>query len=91
MRLSYLTPGRSWVDVDGHYRRSTRSTARFRIASEEMKHGNLEISSHRFFRQPENLHTWLNEKGKEGWELVHVEQPDYWFKRQEGMMESRAA
>ena len=44
-----------------------------------------------FSGKPETLHTWLNEKGKEGRELVHVEQPDYWFKRQEGMMGSRAA
>jgi hypothetical protein len=44
-----------------------------------------------FSGKPENLHTWLNEKGKEGWELVHVEQPNYWFKRQEAMMGSRAA
>jgi hypothetical protein len=44
-----------------------------------------------FSGNPENLHTWLNEKGKEGWELVHVEQPNYWFKRQEGMMEGKAA
>jgi hypothetical protein len=44
-----------------------------------------------FSGKPEDLHTWLNEKGKEGWELVHVEQPNYWFKRQEGMMEGKAA
>ena len=41
-----------------------------------------------FSGKPENLSTWLNEKGKEGWELVHVERPTYWFKRQEGMMEA---
>jgi hypothetical protein len=44
-----------------------------------------------FSGKPENLSTWLNEQGKEGWELVHVEQPNYWFKRQEAMMGSRAA
>jgi hypothetical protein len=44
-----------------------------------------------FSGKSENLNTWLNEKGKEGCELVHVEQPNYWFKRQEGMMEGKAA
>jgi hypothetical protein len=41
-----------------------------------------------FSGKPENLSTWLNEQGKEGWELVHVERPAYWFKRQQGMMEA---
>ena len=41
-----------------------------------------------FSGKPENLSAWLNEQGKQGWELVYVERPTYWFKRQEGMMEA---
>ena len=44
-----------------------------------------------FSGKPENLHAWLNEKGKEGWDLVQVEERYYWFKRQEGMMGGQAA
>jgi hypothetical protein len=34
------------------------------------------------FNEPGRLVSWLNDQGKEGWELFRVEPPQYWFKRQ---------